>query len=39
MLEVLKRFHRTTIDPPSKKLWRPDPERLASRYAQFEAAA
>jgi hypothetical protein len=38
MLDVLKGFHGATIDAPRKKLWRPDPERLAIRYAQFESA-
>jgi putative restriction endonuclease len=35
MLDVLKGFHGTTIDAPSRNLWRPDPERLAVRFERF----
>jgi putative restriction endonuclease len=38
MLEVLKGFHGGTIEAPSRKLWRPDPERLAIRFDRFQAA-
>lgn len=37
MLEVLKGFHGTPIHVPSRRAWRPDPERLASRYERFLA--
>ena len=39
MLDVLKGFHGTTIEAPAKKLWRPDPERLAVRFDRFRNAA
>jgi len=39
MLEVLKRFHGATIEAPTKKLWRPDPQRLAVRFERFRSAA
>jgi hypothetical protein len=32
ILVVLKGFHGTTIDAPTRKLWWPDPERLAVRF-------
>ena len=39
MLDVLKGFHGTTIEAPAKRLWRPDPERLALRFERFSGAA
>lgn len=39
MLDVLKEFHGAAITAPSKRLWRPDPERLAIRFERFESAA
>jgi len=39
MLDVLKRFHGARIEAPSKRLWRPDPERLAARFERFSTAA
>jgi putative restriction endonuclease len=39
MLDVLKTFHGTTIEAPSKQVWRPDPERLAARFERFAGAA
>jgi putative restriction endonuclease len=39
MLDVLKRCHGTTIEEPAKRLWRPDPERLAVRFERFRNAA
>jgi putative restriction endonuclease len=39
MLDVLKGFHGTTIEAPSRRLWRPDPERLAVRFERFAGAA
>ena len=39
MLDLLKGFHGTTIEAPAKKLWRPDPERLAVRFDRFRNAA
>jgi putative restriction endonuclease len=35
MLDVLKAFHGTTIEAPSRRLWRPDSERLAARFERF----
>jgi hypothetical protein len=39
MLEVLKGFHGTTIDVPTKRVWRPDPDRLGVRFTRFQSAA
>ena len=39
MLELLKGFHGVTIEAPARKLWRPDPERLAIRFERFSSAA
>ena len=39
MLDVLKGFHGTEIDAPTKRLWRPDPMRLAARFERFVRAA
>jgi len=39
MLDVLKGFHGTVIEAPSRRLWRPDPERLEVRFARFRSAA
>ena len=39
MLELLKGFHGTTIHLPLRRAWRPDSERLASRYERFLGAA
>lgn len=38
MLDVLKAFHGSTIDAPTKRVWRPDPDRLAARFERFLAA-
>jgi hypothetical protein len=38
MLELLKGFHGSTIHLPTKRTWRPDPERLSARYERFLAA-
>jgi putative restriction endonuclease len=38
MLDMLKRFHGTTIEAPAKRLWRPNPERLAVRFERFSSA-
>ena len=38
MLDVLKGFHGTTIEAPARRLWRPDPERLALRFERFSSA-
>ena len=35
MLDVLKGFHGAEIETPSRKLWRPDPDRLATRFTRF----
>jgi putative restriction endonuclease len=37
MLDVLKGFHRTTIAVPTRRVWRPDRERLATRFERFLA--
>jgi putative restriction endonuclease len=39
MLELLKTSHQQTIELPSRRAWRPDPERLALRFERFSAAA
>jgi hypothetical protein len=39
MLDVLKGFHGAVIEVPSRRLWRPDPERLEARFARFRSAA
>jgi putative restriction endonuclease len=40
MLELLKGFHGQRIHLPTRRAWRPDPDRLATRYSQFlEASA
>ena len=39
MLDLLKGFHGATIAAPAKKMWRPDPERLAIRFDRFSDAA
>ena len=39
MLELLKRFHDSTIEIPSRRAWRPDRERLAERFEHFAAAS
>jgi hypothetical protein len=38
MLDVLKTFHRQQIVVPEKRSWRPDRERLATRFEHFSAA-
>jgi putative restriction endonuclease len=38
MLEVLKGFHQETIVLPPKSAWRPDRNRLASRFERFTSA-
>jgi putative restriction endonuclease len=38
MLDVLKGFHGATIDAPSTRRWRPDPDRLEIRFARFQSA-
>jgi putative restriction endonuclease len=39
MLELLKGYHRRSIQIPSRRSWRPDPERLEVRFARFQSAA
>jgi len=40
MLDLLKGFHGASIHVPSRRSWRPDTERLATRYERFlEASA
>jgi len=38
MLDVLKGFHGSTIEAPTKRLRRPDRERLELRFARFQSA-
>lgn len=38
MLELLKEFHRQPIVLPVRRLWRPDRERLSTRFERFAAA-
>jgi putative restriction endonuclease len=38
MLDLLKGFHGATIDAPAKRLWRPDADRLATRFSRFREA-
>jgi putative restriction endonuclease len=39
MLDLLKGFHGTSIHVPTRRTWRPDPERLALRYDRFTEAS
>jgi len=39
MLELLKGFNQLPIVLPSKPSWRPDPGRLAERFARFQIAS
>ncbi|MGH3137179.1 MAG: HNH endonuclease [Gaiellaceae bacterium] len=39
MLDLLKGFHRQSINLPRRRAWRPDPERLAIRFERFRSAA
>jgi putative restriction endonuclease len=39
MLDVLKGFNGVQLDAPTKKLWRPDPDRLAMRFERFVGVA
>ena len=39
MLEILKGSHGVTIDLPKRRTARPDPDRLAIRFEQFENSA
>jgi putative restriction endonuclease len=39
MLDVLKGFHGAALDAPTRRLWRPDPERIAVRFKRFTSAA
>jgi putative restriction endonuclease len=38
MLELLKAFHQQTIVLPPRSAWRPDRDRLASRFERFTSA-
>jgi putative restriction endonuclease len=38
MLDVLKGFHGSTIDAPTKRLWQPDRGRLEQRFTRFQSA-
>ena len=38
MLELLKAFHTSTIELPSRRAWRPDRDRLAERFDRFLGA-
>jgi hypothetical protein len=37
--DMLKRFHGAPIQVPTRRTWRPDPERLAVRYGRFLEAS
>jgi putative restriction endonuclease len=37
MLDLLKTFHDKQIELPSKLAWRPDRDRLSSRFERFTA--
>lgn len=39
MLDLLKTAHEQSIEVPSRRAWRPDPERLAMRFERFAAAS
>ena len=39
MLELLKAFNARPIEIPSKRVWQPDRERLATRFEQFQAGS
>jgi putative restriction endonuclease len=39
MLDLLKTAHQQQIELPSRRAWRPDPERLALRFERFTAAS
>ncbi|MGZ4388377.1 MAG: HNH endonuclease [Gaiellaceae bacterium] len=39
MLELLKGFHGRQIEIPVRRVWRPDRERLATRFDRFTSAA
>ena len=36
MLDLLKTFHKSPIELPARRAWRPDPERLALRFERFK---
>jgi putative restriction endonuclease len=38
MLQLLKAFHTQPIELPSRRLWRPDRDRLSERFERFESA-
>jgi hypothetical protein len=35
MLDLLKGFHQQTIEVPSRRAWKPNPEALAQRFERF----
>jgi putative restriction endonuclease len=35
MLDLLKGFHQQTIEVPSRRAWKPNPEALARRFERF----
>jgi putative restriction endonuclease len=39
MLQLLKAFHAQPIEVPSRRVWRPDRERLSERFERFRVAA
>jgi putative restriction endonuclease len=39
MLDLLKGFHGVAIETPQRRVWRPDPKRLAVRFERFRDAA
>jgi len=38
MLDLLKQFHAKPIELPSRRVWRPDRDRLSERFERFRAA-
>lgn len=39
MLDLLKGFHNSLIEIPTRRTWRPDPERLAERFERFRSVS
>ncbi len=38
MLDVLKTFHGSRIEAPTRRIWRPDADRLELRFERFQSA-
>ena len=39
MLDLLKTFHGSVIESPTRRPWRPDPARLETRFERFLSTA